>query len=71
LGLPAVFSRESARAAATNWNYSSKKAKRELGWTHCSAEEMWYSAIEGEIHLLSKRKSQNLLQRLKPMEIVD
>jgi dihydroflavonol-4-reductase len=71
LGLPAVFSRESVRAAATNWNYSSEKAKHNLGWTHCSAEEMWSAAIDGEIHLLSKRKNQNLLQRLKPLEIVD
>ena len=70
LGLPAVFSRESVQAAATNWNYSSDKAKRELGWTHCSAEEMWYAAIDGEIHLLSMRKNQTLLQRLKPMEMV-
>ena len=70
LGLPAVFSRESVQAAATNWNYSSDKAKRELGWTHCSAEEMWYAAIDGEIHLLSMRENQTLLQRLKPMEMV-
>ena len=71
LGLPAIFSRETARAAATNWNYSSEKAKRELGWTHRSAEEMWSGAIDGEIHLLSKRSTQNILQRLKPLEIVD
>jgi dihydroflavonol-4-reductase len=71
LSLPALFSRETARAAATNWFYSSEKAKRELGWTHCSAEEMWNAAIDGEIHLLSKRKTQNMLQRLKPLEIVD
>jgi dihydroflavonol-4-reductase len=71
LGLAAVFSRESARAATTNWNYSSEKAKHELGWSHRSAEEMWYAAIDGEIHILSKRKDQSLLQRLKPMEIAD
>jgi nucleoside-diphosphate-sugar epimerase len=71
LGLPAFLSRETVRASATNWNYSCEKAKRELGWTHCSAETMWFSAIDGEIQLLSKRKTQNLLQRLKPLEIVE
>lgn len=71
LGLPAFLSRETVRAAATNWNYSSKKAKRELGWTHCSAEAMWFATIDGEIKLLSKRKTQNLLQRLKPLEMVE
>ena len=71
LGLPAFMSRETVRAAATNWNYSSEKAKRELGWTHCTAEAMWFSTIDGEIQLLSKRKTQNLLQRLKPLEVVE
>jgi nucleoside-diphosphate-sugar epimerase len=71
LGLPAVFSRESTRAATTNWNYSSQKAKRELGWTHRSAHEMWSATIDGEIHLLSRRNGQNLLQRLKPLETVE
>ena len=70
LGLPAFLSRETVRAAATNWNYSSEKAKRELGWTHCSAEAMWFAAIDGEIQLLSRRKTQNLIRRLKPLETV-
>ena len=71
LGLPAIFSGETVRLGATNWNYCSDKAKYELGWTHCSAKEMWDAAIDGEIQLLSKRKNQNLLQRLKPLEMVD
>ena len=71
LGLPAFLSRETVRASATNWNYSSEKAKRELGWTHCSAEAMWFATIDGEIQLLSKRKTQNLLQRLKPLEMIE
>lgn len=71
LGLPAIFSRETVRLGATNWYYCSDKAKRELGWTHCSAEEMWSATIDGEIQLLSKRKNQNLLQRLKPLEMVE
>jgi dihydroflavonol-4-reductase len=71
LGLPAFLSRETVRAGATNWNYSSEKAKHELGWTHRSADAMWSATIDGEIQLLSKRKTQNLLQRLKPLEIVE
>jgi nucleoside-diphosphate-sugar epimerase len=69
--LPAFLSRETVRASATNWNYSNEKAKRELGWTHCSAEAMWVTTFDGEIQLLSKRKTQNLLQRLKPLDTVD
>jgi dihydroflavonol-4-reductase len=71
LGLPAFLSRETVRAAATNWNYCSDKAERELGWTRASAEAMWSAAIDGEIELLSRRKGQNLLRRLKPLDTVD
>jgi farnesol dehydrogenase len=71
LGLPAFLSRETVRASATNWNYSCDKAKRELGWTHCSSETMWFSTIDSEIQLLSKRKNQNILQRLKPLEMIE
>jgi dihydroflavonol-4-reductase len=70
-GLPAFLSRETVRTAATNMNYSSEKAKRELGWQHCSAEEMWIGTIDKEIQLLSKRKTQKLIQRLKPMDGIE
>lgn len=50
---------------------SISKARRELGWTYRSAEAMWFASIEGELELLSKRKGQNLVQRLNPLEIVD
>lgn len=71
LGIPAFISRETVTASSTNWNYSSAKAEKELGWRFRSAEEMWATTIDKEIKLLSKRKHQNLLQRLKPLEIVD
>jgi nucleoside-diphosphate-sugar epimerase len=71
LGLPAFISRESVAASATNWHYVNEKAKRELGWTHRSAEAMWNATFEGELKLLSKRMGQNLVQRLKPLESVD
>jgi hypothetical protein len=71
LGLSAFISRETVRAASTNLYYSSEKAKRELGWTHRSAEAMWFATIDGELELLSRRKGQNLIQRLKPLDAVD
>ncbi len=71
LGLPAFLSREAVRAGTTNWNYSNEKAKRELGWTTCCAEAVWNEAIDGELELLSRRKGQNLIQRLKPLDMVD
>ncbi len=68
LGLPAFISRETVRAAATNWHYSGEKAKRELGWSHRTAEEMWLSALDGERRLLERRKGQSWVERLKPLE---
>ena len=70
-GLPAFLSRETVKTSSGKWYFSNEKAKRELGWNHCSAEKMWFTAIDGEIELLSKRKGQTLLQRLKPLEIVE
>lgn len=72
LGLSAFISRETVVAAATNLYYSNEKAKREFGWTHRSAAAMWSATIDGELELLSKRrKVQNLIQRLKPLDTVD
>lgn len=70
LGLPAFISREAVVGASTNWYYSSDKAKRELRWTPRSAEAMWFATIDGELELLSRRKGQNLIQRLKPLDTV-
>jgi dihydroflavonol-4-reductase len=70
LGLPAFFSRESVRGGSTNWNYSSEKAQRELGWSHGDAEAMWSGALQGEIELLAQRKHQNWIQRLKPLATI-
>lgn len=71
LGLPAFISRETVRVTATNWRYSSEKAKRELGWTHRGAEEMWLKALDGEHRLLSRREGQSWVQRLRPLETGD
>ncbi|HTP02905.1 MAG TPA: SDR family NAD(P)-dependent oxidoreductase [Anaerolineales bacterium] len=68
LGLPAVLSRESVRAGSTSWNYSSAKARFELGWGYRCAEDLWTAAFEAELRLLAQRKKQRLLERLKPLE---
>jgi nucleoside-diphosphate-sugar epimerase len=70
-GLPAFISRETVLAASINLYYSNEKAKRELGWTHRSSEAMWFATIDGERELLAKRKNQNLIQRLRPLDTVD
>jgi dihydroflavonol-4-reductase len=71
LGLPAFISRETVRGGATNWNYSAEKAKRELGWSHRRAEEMWLGTLDGELRLLERRKGQSWVKRLEPLETVD
>jgi dihydroflavonol-4-reductase len=68
VGLPAFLSRETVRSGASNLNYSSEKAKRELGWKYKSAKDMWVDVIDGELELLAKRRNQNLISRLKPLE---
>jgi nucleoside-diphosphate-sugar epimerase len=65
-GLPAAVSRETV-AASVSMNYSSEKAKRELGWTHLPAREMWISIIDRELELLASRKKRDLMSRLKPV----
>ena len=67
MGLPAFISRETVRATIS-LNYSSEKAKRELGWTHRSAEEMWSDIIDEELKLLANRQKRDLVSRLKPVD---
>jgi len=62
------MSRETVLAGASNLNYSNKKAKQELGWTHQTAEEMWFNTIDAEIELQSMRHKRDLISRLKPLE---
>jgi len=71
LGLPAFISRETVVTGARDWNYSSDKAARELGWTRRSSEAMWMETIDRELELLRVRKGQNLIQRLKPLDTVE
>jgi nucleoside-diphosphate-sugar epimerase len=65
--LPAFISRETARGGAAQLNFSSEKAKRELGWTHRSAREMWFDTVDRERELLAKRRRRGLVSRLQPV----
>ena len=67
-GLPAIMSRESVWASEGSLYYSSEKAQKELGWNHRSAQEMWFTTIDGELELLAKRRKRDLISRLKPVE---
>jgi nucleoside-diphosphate-sugar epimerase len=69
-GLPAAVSRETV-SASVSMNYSSEKAKRELGWTHLPAKEMWLGIIDRELELLAGRKKRDLVSRLNPVETIE
>ena len=60
------MSRDTLQGARTNLNYSSVKAQQELGWTHCTAQEMWFKTIDAELDLLRTRKKRDLVSRLNP-----
>ncbi|HEY3310936.1 MAG TPA: SDR family NAD(P)-dependent oxidoreductase [Anaerolineales bacterium] len=68
-GISAFLSREMVDTAAINFNYSSAKAQRELGWSYCSAEEMWRLTFKGELELAKQRRSRSIVARLKPLEL--
>lgn len=68
IGLPAFISRETV-SSTVSFNYSSEKAKRELGWTHQSAREMWLDIIDRELELKANRKKRDLVSRLKPVDL--
>jgi len=67
LGLPAFFSRESVAAATVSLNYVSNKARRELGWAHPTAAEMWPRIIRRERELLAQRRG--LRAKLRPAAV--
>jgi dihydroflavonol-4-reductase len=66
-GLPAFLSRETVQAARTSLHFSSAKARRELGFNSRSAEAMWLGAIDGELELLHRRTTKDLVSRLNPL----
>jgi dihydroflavonol-4-reductase len=67
LGLPAFMSRETVWASKDSLNYSSAKARQELGWTYQTAQEMWFKTIDKEIELQARRNKRGLPSRLHPI----
>ena len=62
-GLPAFMSRETVNISAANLNYSSGRARDELGWTCPSRDPMWDAIISRERQLLASRSG--FLNRLR------
>ena len=56
LGLPAFLSRDAVDCTRANLNYSSAKARRELGWQHPGAAEMWDRIVGQQRALLAARR---------------
>ncbi|NKB61649.1 MAG: SDR family NAD(P)-dependent oxidoreductase [Gammaproteobacteria bacterium] len=55
-GIPSVISRDAVDLTRGHLNFSSTKAKQDLGWTHPSREDMWEKIIEKERVLIGRRK---------------
>jgi dihydroflavonol-4-reductase len=68
VGMPAVISRETVLASATNYNYSNQKARRELGWNLRPMRQLWQETFAGEQELKAKRKKRDLVSLLKPVD---
>lgn len=68
LGLPAFLSRDTVDASRGHANYSSAKARRELGWSHPGSHEMWDRIIDRERELMGQRSG--FLNRLRHQPVV-
>lgn len=66
-GLPAFLSREAVSSGLCHLNYSSAKARRDLGWSPPDPTPMWDRIIEEERRLLAQRRG--FLDRLKVMPL--
>ncbi len=55
-GLPAFLSRDSAEATRAHLNYSSARARSELGWTHPAPGPMWEHIVARERELIGARR---------------
>ena len=67
-GLPAFISRETARAGAIDYNFSSQKAQRDLGWSFRLFKQLWNEIADAEIELCKKRKKRDIVSMLKPLD---
>lgn len=71
LGLPAFISAESVRGSTRDYNFSSDKAKRELGWNPRSYRETWLQTLAAERELKDRRGRTDLRGRLRPLDSID
>lgn len=69
LGLPAFLSRDTVDASRGHMNYSAAKARRELGWSHPDAREMWDHISDRERQLMGQRSG--FLNRLRHQAVVN
>jgi len=68
-GLPAFLSREAVDTTRCHLDYSSAKAKRELGWTHPTFDALWPPIVEAEKRLMAKR--QGFANKLRHQAVVE
>ena len=68
LGLPAFLSRETVNASKAHLNYSSAKARRELGWGHPTPDVMWERIVRRERALVEGRRG--FIARIKPQAVI-
>lgn len=69
VGLPAFMSRDAVDASKAHLDYSSAKARRDLGWTHPSFKDMWPPIIARERALMAKRSG--FLNKLRHQSVVE
>lgn len=69
LGMPAFFSRDVVDCSGAHLNFSSAKAKRELGWTHPGVEQMWSRIISQERQRMASRSG--FLNKLRHQSVSD
>jgi dihydroflavonol-4-reductase len=67
-GLPAFLSRDAVDVTKAHLNYSSAKARRDLGWNHPGVDEMWERTIRRERELTGQRRG--FLNRLRHQAVV-
>lgn len=67
LGMPAIFSKELVGVGDICLYDTCDKAKRDFGYTHRTAKELWDSTAIAEIKLLEQRKKRDLVSLLKPI----
>jgi dihydroflavonol-4-reductase len=67
IGLPAFTSRETVLSTEMNYNFSSDKARRELGWAPRTARQAWLDTMAAERELITRRNGGGLVSRLRPL----